>query len=101
MTSLRCELIAENPDKWRLLDQLVYLSTDGQTLIVPANFETDFASVPRWPLVYWVMGGLAKSAAVLHDRLYSPPVKVARARADALFLEAARPAREGRASRPK
>ncbi|MBK7765847.1 MAG: hypothetical protein IPI44_06890 [Sulfuritalea sp.] len=39
MTSLRCELIAENPDKWRLLDQLVYLSTDGQTLIVPANFE--------------------------------------------------------------
>lgn len=89
ITPLRCELIADHPERWRLLAPLVYQPARGRLVIVPSDFETDFASVPRWPVVFWLMGGLAKAAAVLHDWLYSVSSCVKRARADAIFREAA------------
>lgn len=89
ITPLRCELVSENPDTWRLLESLVYQPARGCLVVVPPGFVSDFASVPRWPLVYWLCGGLAKAAAVLHDWMYTRPVTVARARADAIFSEAA------------
>lgn len=45
-TPLRIEL-GEN-GLWVLLEDLVWVGTDGDTLIVRAGEETDFASVPRW-----------------------------------------------------
>ena len=53
-------------------------------------FETDFASVPRVPLVYDAWGDRAHREAVLHDYLYrkdSVPV-VSYSMANSLFLEA-------------
>jgi len=39
-------------------------------LTAPAGFITDLASVPRIPLVYWLVGGRANHAAVIHDYCY-------------------------------
>jgi hypothetical protein len=53
-------------------------------------FETDFASVPRVPLIYDAWGDRAHREAVLHDYLYridSVPM-VTKGQADNLFLEA-------------
>lgn len=36
----------------------------------PAGFETDFASVPRLPIIYTIWGDRAHREAVLHDYLY-------------------------------
>lgn len=58
---------------------------------VPAGYETDFASVPRWPVVYWLAGGRATSEAVVHDYLCNPGrpgVRVPWAVGAAVFREA-------------
>jgi hypothetical protein len=55
---------------------------------VPAGFQTDFASVPRLPVVYLLVGGRARYASCVHDFLYSKS-GVSRRDADAVFYEAA------------
>lgn len=55
---------------------------------VPAGFKTDFASVPRAPLVFLLTGDTAHKAAVIHDYLYS--MKEGREFADQVFREAMR-----------
>lgn len=42
----------------------------NDTVVVPVGFVTDFASVPRLPLAYFLAGGVGDSAAVVHDWLY-------------------------------
>lgn len=75
-------------ERWRLLRPLVYYSHRLQrSIAVPEGFETDFASVPRLPFVYWLAGGKATKAAVVHDYLYRKS-GVSRADADAIFAEA-------------
>lgn len=54
---------------------------------VPEGFVTDFASVPRAPLTYWLFGGIGDEAAVVHDFAYEKGI-VPRDVADALYLEA-------------
>jgi hypothetical protein len=52
----------------------------GDTIVVPAGFETDFASIPR---VLWIIEpplGDAGKAAVLHDYLYETASVTARLR---------------------
>lgn len=61
-----------------LLDRLV---------IVPEGFVTDFASVPRAPLTYWLFGGIGDEAAVVHDFLYETG-DVTRDLADLVYGEA-------------
>lgn len=56
---------------------------------VPAEFVTDFASVPRLPLAYLIAGNRCPQAALPHDLLYQHPDFDDRALADAVFLEAA------------
>ena len=56
-------------------------------VIVPAGFVTDFASVPRAPLTYWLFGGVADEAAVVHDWLYEKGL-VPRDVADEVYGEA-------------
>jgi hypothetical protein len=78
---------------WRLVGSLWYESDFLRSdVIVPEGFLTDFASVPRVPLFYWLLGDKAHHEAVIHDYLYrfdSVPV-VSRADADEVFLEAMR-----------
>lgn len=82
-TPLQVEKIGEN--RWRLLSPLVY---EGRLMyIVPAGFETDFASVPRifWRICPPVAGNHAEPA-VLHDYLCENSNN--QPYADKIFLEA-------------
>lgn len=56
-----------------------------QTFVIDAGFVTDFASVPRIPLVYTLFAGRAKKSAVLHDFLYEAKT-FSRAECDKAFL---------------
>jgi Protein of unknown function (DUF1353) len=74
-TPLLVEELSEATDTkgadWRLFADFSYDSALLQrTIIVPAGFVTDFASVPRIPLAYWLTGGMANKPATIHDWLY-------------------------------
>ncbi len=84
--------VSEIDDSVYILDQeLVYDSEIlGKTIIVPSGFNTDFASVPRFPIAYLFYGGRSHREAVIHDYLYridSDPV-VGCMIANKIFLEA-------------
>jgi hypothetical protein len=51
---------------WKLMADYV-LKIDGREITVPEGFETDYASVPRTPLLNLVFGDSAHEAAVPHD----------------------------------
>lgn len=55
--------------QWRTQSNLVYHEANGSVWLVPSGFITDFASVPRIPLAYWLTGDSAHMSAVLHDWL--------------------------------
>ena len=80
--------------RWVLLAPLVYKS-DLSDLIgtwiikVPSGFDTDFASVPRLPFMFWFLGDRGHAAATVHDYLYRT-TQVTRAVADRVFQEALR-----------
>lgn len=77
---------------WELTSALIYSSNVlPKVIIVPAGFRTDFASVPRLPLAYWLFGNAADEAAVIHDWLYTNNVGgVTRKQADEVFAEASK-----------
>jgi hypothetical protein len=89
LTPLRVEEVDEgDPPLWRLLEPLRYESDlIGGVLEVPADFLTDFASVPRWPLMHMVVAGKGNRAAVVHDFLYSSGLHPREA-CDQVFAEA-------------
>lgn len=70
---LRCE--RDGIPRWRLLAPLSYLVGVGDAarcIVVPAGFETDFASIPRpFRWAFAPDSPTAARAAVLHDFLYS------------------------------
>jgi hypothetical protein len=73
---------------FRLLDSFQYELGTGLIIEVPAGFETDYASVPRffWRLLPpWGQHG---KAAVLHDFLYRQASGVSKVVADAVFVDA-------------
>lgn len=73
---------------WKLFYNLSYRCDLLKTTItVPAGFVTDFASIPRIPLAYWLLGGTANEAAVIHDFLYRKQFTT-RKQADQVLLEA-------------
>lgn len=87
LTTLRVEW-GEDEKNARLLAPFGYYSAIlGQEVWVEEGFETDFASVPRLPFIFLVLGNLGKRAAVIHDKLYRES-GVSRAKADAVFSEA-------------
>ena len=82
---------------WRLEDPYAYQDQNHQ-ITVPAQFEFDLSSVPRW--LWWLIAPfeLAVSAPLLHDFLYrysgsppsgtvSPPRSYSRGQADRVFRE--------------
>lgn len=86
LTPLRVEQIDNG--KWLVREALIFLSTEQEkAVIVPAQFITDFASVPRLPIIYLAMGNTAHAASVLHDYLYTSG-ELSRKDADDMFLEA-------------
>ena len=79
MSSFLSELITSEVDGTaqegrgihRIHEPFVYQSDIlGKTITVEAGFLTDFASVPRLPLVYFLFGGVARKSAVIHDWLF-------------------------------
>jgi hypothetical protein len=84
------DVICINDGAWRLNAPLVYESDIVSRIEVPKGFETDFASVPRVPVVYTAWGDRAHREAVLHDYLYrtdSIPI-VTYSQANSIFKEA-------------
>ena len=92
ITRLRLERMEDHSHDgrgtWRVIDPLVYASeVAGTVFIVPSDFVTDLASVPRLPFAYLLTGGIGHAAAVVHDMLYTTH-QVERSMADAVFREA-------------
>jgi len=83
-------VVKELPDGTKqLVKPLVYIDDSNTTYIVKVDFITDYASIPRIPIVFLVFQGLDNKAATLHDSFYSNPI-MSRKLADRLFLEAIR-----------
>lgn len=90
LTPLDVELVddSDGGGTWVLRSPLAYESSvAGLVICAPEGFRTDFASVPRAPVVYWLTGDVAHAAAVIHDYLYSTG-DLSREVADEVFLEA-------------
>ncbi len=73
--------------RWILRRDFWFDSRRLGRITVPVGFDTDFASVPRVPIVYWLTGDTARKAAVIHDWLYREQ-KHPRRIADAVLYEA-------------
>lgn len=77
---------------WKLNRDLVYHSDMAGMIVVPAGYNTDFASVPRMPFAYLAVGGKADEASVIHDFLYTTQMLggelIERGFADMVFEEA-------------
>ena len=91
--SLKVEEIGQvhGRSAYRLLDKLDYIDSTGRLYSVPVGFVTDWESLPRLPIVSWLLGGRpVHRAATLHDYLYrkDAPSCGGREGADKLFLEA-------------
>ena len=88
LTRLDVELVDDSDGTWVLRSPLAYESSVANRVIcAPEGFTTDFASVPRIPVAYWLTVDVAHAAAVIHDYLYSTG-SVSRAMADDVLLEA-------------
>ncbi|MGG5541979.1 DUF1353 domain-containing protein [Burkholderia vietnamiensis] len=93
LSHLEAELVSDATNDgrgtWRLTAPLVYQSdVAGQLFVVPAGFETDFASVPRAPVAFLLTADSAHAASTVHDFLYTAPHPVPRDIADAVLKEA-------------
>ena len=88
LTPLRVEQISEDGNGvWRLTAPLRYASALLNGIITAeTDFVTDFASVPRLPLVWLIAGGCADKAAVIHD-LLTQCIGVSWGVAASVFLE--------------
>jgi hypothetical protein len=76
---------------WRLCKPLVYESDVLKDVIqVPAGFQTDFASVPRIPIIFDILGDRGDLAGVVHDYLYDKQctINTDRKTADKVLKEA-------------
>ncbi len=81
--------LLEDRKTWRLVAPFSYLDPQHGLIEVPSGFETDFASVPRLPLTFALLGAYGHAAAALHDWLYESG-EMTRADADEVFKNALR-----------
>ena len=74
---------------WVLKSPLIYQSDLFGKIEVPAGFNTDFASVPRWiPIASNVLLDRAHREGCLHDFAYRIDADISFDDANSLFLEA-------------
>jgi hypothetical protein len=86
LTPLDVQEVTDNT--WALTRPLSYVSEVAQrTFIIPRGFVTDFASVPRVPVAFWLTGDTEHEPATVHDYLYQTHA-VMKAVADDVFYEA-------------
>lgn len=91
LTDLSADLKHGSDRVWIIREPLIYRSKLLDTrIIIPAGFETDFASVPRVPIAYQLWGNRAHREATLHDYLYRKDAvpDVTCALANEIFFEA-------------
>lgn len=93
--NLKVELVDNKDSTWKLLEELIIEDEVIGEIRVPAGFETDFASVPRIPVVFELVGDRGASAATVHDYLYSTGV-VSRKAADGVLYRALRHTKVGK-----
>ena len=79
---------------YKLLDDLVLADEDQRTIVVPAGFVTDFASIQVLHnaflfVLFALVSGYGNYAATVHDFLYSEG-QVSRKEADAILYRALR-----------
>jgi hypothetical protein len=80
----------ERDETYTVLAAVEYESAlTGKSYVIPAGFNTDFASVPRLPLAFLLAGGVGDRAALVHDYLYRTGAEP-RNVADDVFAEALR-----------
>ena len=81
------DLILKDIDglKWTLAQELVWCSSDGNKIKVPAGFVTDLATMP---IKILRASGDWNRAAVVHDYLYSNAGSLTRKQVDLYFKEA-------------
>lgn len=82
---------------WTTLAPLPYRSDLlGKTIVIPEEFITDLASVPRAPIAWLIAGGKGSRSALLHDFAYQfgqwsletgEPLHTDRRLADSVFRE--------------
>lgn len=72
---------------WVLDSSLVYETSAGEYITIPAGFITDLASIPRIFHSLIPVNGKHRQAAVVHDYLYVIQDRP-REQVDAIFLEA-------------
>lgn len=94
-TNLKVELVNNEGKKWKLIEDLVYEDKEHGRITVPAGFETDFASVPRIPVVFELVGDRGHAAATLHDWLYHNE-NFTRKEVDGILLQALRDTKVGK-----
>jgi hypothetical protein len=89
LTELEVRL-KDNDCIWVLESPLAYYSPQVGNIVVPAGFETDFASVPRVPFAYTLYGNRAHREGVIHDALFRKDFMkwVSFSQANRIFLEA-------------
>lgn len=68
VSKLRAEAVSDS--EWKLLEPLIYISGVLGRISARVGFITDFASVPRVPFIFDVLGDIAHRSAVIHDWLY-------------------------------
>lgn len=71
---------------WRGIDYAAFRSKRFGTVVTPPGFRSNYASVPRLPLVFLMAGGRASKEAYFHDFAYTVR-QMDREDADDLFLE--------------
>ena len=89
LTELETRLKPQSDTVHIVLSRLIYDSDLVGRQKVEKGFETDFASVPRIPLVFAAWGNTAHREATLHDFNYrsDSPLQLSRTMADKVFLE--------------
>lgn len=79
---------ADGRGSWELFAPLAFYSVVlGKLITVPVGFKTDYASIPRLPVVFLLFDGWGNRAAVIHDWLYTTQM-CTRELADRVFREA-------------
>ena len=74
---------------WEIKQPFTYYSEIlKKEITIESGFVTDYASVPRLPFAYWLLGDTAHKAAVVHDWLYHNHSVCDEDTANMIFLEA-------------
>lgn len=83
------DLSCEGRGIWEIREPFLYYSDIlKDSVLVEVGFLTDFASVPRLPFVFTLLGDTAHKAAVVHDWLYHHHEVCGEDTANKVFLEA-------------